>query len=110
MRIDHRNVTGLGVPQAPRLRPGRFAAQGSVPLAACLPRTHASAAIVTKPGSLAFSVPKPYSTQAAIEGLGEVEMPMCICTKRWRMGWNVGLHALDQAELIGMLSHVGREV
>ena len=37
-------------------------------------------------------------------------MPMCICTKRWLMGWNVGLHALDQAELIGMLSHVGREV
>ena len=68
------------------------------------------AAIVTKPGRLAFSVPKPYSTQAAIEGLGEVEMPMCICTKRWRMGWNVGLHALDQAELISMLSHVGREV
>ena len=108
MRIDHRNWTGLWVPQAPRLRPGRFAAQGSVPLAACLPRTQASAAIVTKQGSLAFSVPKPYSTQAAIDGLGEVEMPAARlggrsgqCDKRHkRVGIAKFRHNLLQGSLV----------
>ena len=59
-----------------------------------------------KPGSSWFSVPRPYSTHAPMLGPHELEAARVQLHGGLRMVRQVGVHAVEQAQVVGVLGQV----
>ena len=63
-----------------------------------------------KPGRFSFSVPRPYSTHAPSDRPRELEDAGVHLEERLRVVRQVGLHAVDDAEVVGVLGDFGEQV
>ena len=55
-------------------------------------------------------MPSPYRVQAPIEGRWKRKVPVCIIDHGLRMHGHVGVHAVEQAQIVGMFGQAGKHL